>query len=91
MVASMVSRPGGPDGGTVDAFLSRACVPQALDGPLLAMAAATGHTVNVTSITRRRAELAGRLGDLAKMALSAMLRSAACECGDAAATAECCW
>jgi hypothetical protein len=31
--------------------------------------AATGHTVNVASITRRRAEQAGRLGDLAKIAL----------------------
>jgi hypothetical protein len=31
--------------------------------------AATRHTVNVASITRRRAEQAGRLGDLGKMAL----------------------
>jgi hypothetical protein len=35
--------------------------------------AATGHTVNVASITRRRAEQAGRLGDLAKIALSVRL------------------
>jgi hypothetical protein len=32
--------------------------------------AATGHTENAASITRRRAEQAGRLGDLAKTALS---------------------
>ena len=31
--------------------------------------AATRHTATVASITRRRAEQAGRLGDLAKMAL----------------------
>jgi hypothetical protein len=38
-----------------------------------AVRAAIGHTANVASITRRRAELARRLWDLSKMALGVLV------------------
>ena len=57
MVAQVACAPTGPA-----CYTPQMAVPAGVPGR-------TAHAVNLASITRRRTELAGPLGDLAKMAL----------------------